>query len=262
MEEIAPLKYAGSWDNVGLILESQRNPSKILLTIDLTESVYKEALEKDISLILAYHPPWFRGEKSLTLDPSRGIMRIVTLCASSGISIYSPHSALDAIPRGINQHVSRIITLNAVCRMEPIEIQENGIGAGRIIELESELPLQKIIDNWMNYSKIPSLRIALPPKTSIDQVKVKRVAVCVGSGASLFKNISADLYFTGELSHHDLLALAQSSVILTEHSNCERGYLADVLAPWLRDELGSEFKVYVSTNDVDPVTIIHQKVVF
>ena len=106
MERIAPLALADkSWDNVGLLFESPtvrtvQNAVRVLLTIDLTEKVFKEAVEKQVSIIMSYHPPWFRGEKSLTLSQSRGMMRMITLCASEGISIYSPHSAIDAVKGG------------------------------------------------------------------------------------------------------------------------------------------------------------------
>lgn len=120
IEDIAPLRYADkSWDNVGLLLEcptvkrSGDNIYRVLLTIDLTEQVYREAMEKECGIIFSYHPPWFRGEKSMTLDEERGIMRNVTLCASSGISIYSSHSALDAVRGGSMTHDFVIFSFSA-----------------------------------------------------------------------------------------------------------------------------------------------------
>lgn len=118
-EKVAPLSFADcSWDNVGLLFESPHvklvGPAKacrVLLTVDLTEAVFAEAVAKEASIILSYHPPWFRGEKSLTLDRSRGMMRMVALCAAHGISIYSPHSALDAIPGGSKRWSSAFLTV-------------------------------------------------------------------------------------------------------------------------------------------------------
>ena len=58
--------------------------------------------------------------------------------------------------------------------------------------------------------------------------KVKKVAVCAGSGASVFRAMkdkrSLDLVVTGEMSHHDTLELIHggTSVILCEHTNTER----------------------------------------
>lgn len=101
---IAPLSLAGSWvrltrslaltslcpvcpdirplpfplllcqDNVGLLLEapySKPSAKKILLTIDLTTAVAREALALEgCSVVVAYHPAIFSGLKSISPSPS------------------------------------------------------------------------------------------------------------------------------------------------------------------------------------------------
>ena len=55
------------------------------------------------------------------------------------------------------------------------------------------------------------------------------VAVCAGSGASILCHAgNADLWITGEMSHHEALDAQQNgvSVLLCEHSNTERGFLS------------------------------------
>lgn len=69
----------------------------------------------------------------------------------------------------------------------------------------------------------------------------------------------ADLYFTGEMGHHDLLRATRSlntPVILTEHSNCERGFLKDQLVNILQSRLGDDYVLHVSEVDRDPITIV------
>jgi len=100
MERIAPLKLAdSSWDNVGLLVESPL-PLKsrlILVTNDLSCQVVEEAVSKKASMIIAYHPPWFKSAKNIRLD---GPLSSVNLCLSYGVSVYSPHTALDSISGG------------------------------------------------------------------------------------------------------------------------------------------------------------------
>ncbi|KAK5278062.1 hypothetical protein LTR16_009039, partial [Cryomyces antarcticus] len=65
-----------SWDNTGLLLEAPFDPlrrqmNSVLLTVDLTKAVVDEAIERNDSLIVAYHPIIFRGLKSLTLANSQ-----------------------------------------------------------------------------------------------------------------------------------------------------------------------------------------------
>ncbi len=110
LESIAPPGFAEDWDNVGLLLEpvaaaepaSRRAApvSRALLTIDLTEAVLEEALEERAELVVAYHPPIFRGLKRLTADAPQS--RVLLTAVRAGIAIYSPHTALDAAPGGVN----------------------------------------------------------------------------------------------------------------------------------------------------------------
>ena len=62
--------------------------------------------------------------------------------------------------------------------------------------------------------------------------------MCAGAGASVVAGSKADLVLTGEMSHHEVLDLTQAgvSVLLADHSNTERGFLAimqERLTTWL-----------------------------
>lgn len=81
-----------SWDNVGIIVESPKsNGRNILLTIDYTKAVMEEALAKECSVVIAYHPPWFAPSKSLTLAAPCGFL---AASIAHGISVFSPHTVL------------------------------------------------------------------------------------------------------------------------------------------------------------------------
>lgn len=100
MEMIAPLKLAdNTWDNVGLLAESPLplNDRLVLVTNDLSSQVVAEAVSKRASMIISYHPPWFKPAKKLIID---GPLSGINMCIAHGISIYSPHTALDAISGG------------------------------------------------------------------------------------------------------------------------------------------------------------------
>ena len=103
MERIAPLKLAdNTWDNVGLLAESPLplNERLILVANDLSSKVVAEAVAKQASMIIAYHPPWFKSAKSMRLD---GPLSGINLCIAHGVSVYSPHTALDSISGGGNR---------------------------------------------------------------------------------------------------------------------------------------------------------------
>jgi putative NIF3 family GTP cyclohydrolase 1 type 2 len=86
---------------------------------------------------------------------------------------------------------------------------------------------------------------------------VKTVAVCAGSGSSVLAGVAADLYVTGEMSHHDVLNATHrgSSVILCEHSNTERGFLI-VLRQKLKVLFDGLIDVHISESDRDPLNVV------
>ena len=64
-DAFAPNYYANDWDNVGLLVGSPSWPAeKVLLTIDLTLAVLEEAIEIEVDVIIAYHPPIFEKLKN------------------------------------------------------------------------------------------------------------------------------------------------------------------------------------------------------
>lgn len=102
-----------SWDNTGLLLEapfmaSRCQSNTVLLTIDLTKAVADEAIALRSSIIIAYHPIIFRGLKSITLANTQ--QQTLLRLASHGISVYSPHTAVDAAPGGLGDWLADIVT--------------------------------------------------------------------------------------------------------------------------------------------------------
>lgn len=86
---------------------------------------------------------------------------------------------------------------------------------------------------------------------------VQSIAVCAGSGASVLAGVKADVYVTGEMSHHEVLDAMNngSTVILCEHTNTERGFLAH-WAHVVHASLDSRVAVFVSGYDSDPLRIV------
>ncbi|PYH46833.1 Nif3-like dinuclear metal center hexameric protein [Aspergillus saccharolyticus JOP 1030-1] len=114
MRKLYPESLADkSWDNTGLLLEApfnatRRQKNSVLLTIDLTKAVADEAIARRDSIVVAYHPIIFRGLKSLTFnDPQQ---QTLLRLAQEGISVYSPHTAIDATPGGMADWLCDIVT--------------------------------------------------------------------------------------------------------------------------------------------------------
>jgi dinuclear metal center YbgI/SA1388 family protein len=111
LEDLAPLRFAEPWDNVGLLLEpagaSELPITRALLTIDLTSAVLDEAERLSAALVVAYHPPLFKPLARVRM--SQPGEHVVARALSRGISVYSPHTALDAAPRGVNDWLAEAL---------------------------------------------------------------------------------------------------------------------------------------------------------
>ncbi|MCH2143919.1 MAG: Nif3-like dinuclear metal center hexameric protein [Phycisphaerales bacterium] len=101
LEEIAPLRHAESWDNTGELISGVTSKvERVLLTIDLTEPVLAEAIDANVDSVIAYHPPIFSPLQRIDAGTPTG--RITLGAIRAGLHVYSPHTALDATPGGVN----------------------------------------------------------------------------------------------------------------------------------------------------------------
>ncbi|KAL1838524.1 hypothetical protein VTJ49DRAFT_2598 [Mycothermus thermophilus] len=252
-----------AWDNAGLLQDNIKPPSgtvppRVLLTNDLTPSVAEEAIQKNASVIVSYHPFIFRGLKSITLDDPQ--QRIVLRLAQHNIAVYSPHTASDAAPLGVNDWLVDQLRQYPLAKMEVIQPLANKpehfshAGYGRIVTLGDEVDLDAIVHA---YGQATGMRHVLVVKPKGFHGRIRTVAVCAGSGYDVVKDVETDVVVTGEMSHHNALRLKMLGrcVICLCHSNSERGWLRDVLEAKLLDELRKEepaAEVLVSEEDEDP----------
>jgi dinuclear metal center YbgI/SA1388 family protein len=121
LESIAPPEFAAEWDNVGLLVGTPDwKTDAVMLTIDLTRNVLREALGGDERMIVAYHPPIFEPLPRLTgASPQQ---RIALEAARGGVALYSPHTSLDAAPGGINDWIAEGLGAGDVRALEPRKV--------------------------------------------------------------------------------------------------------------------------------------------
>src|SRR4051794_36956319 len=67
LDSIAPPQLQESYDNAGLLTGNLSwECTGVLCTLDVTEEVISEAVNKKINLVVAHHPIIFKGLKKLT----------------------------------------------------------------------------------------------------------------------------------------------------------------------------------------------------
>jgi len=223
LEGIAPLHLAAPWDNVGWLIEGTRSVSRIACTIDCTHAVVEEVLANDIDLLISYHPPIFGGLKRLVRDDpmARSLLDLVR----AGVHVYSPHTALDAVEGGVNDWL--LEAMGALESSEPLEPDANDprAGQGRRATLATPTPALDLLAGIRSHLDLNALWWMAP---SHEKAIIETVAVCPGAGGSLLAELTdVDLVLTGEMRHHDQLALSGRGtwVVMTGHTSTERGYL-------------------------------------
>ncbi len=104
IEELAPIQYAESFDNVGLLVGNKHSEvTGVLVTLDTLEVIIDEAIEKNCNLIVSFHPIVFSGIKKF--NGSNYVERVVMKAIKNDIAIYAIHTALDNTHKGVNNMI-------------------------------------------------------------------------------------------------------------------------------------------------------------
>lgn len=169
------------------------------------------------------------------------------------VSVTCSDSALTPSVQTLLRHNAPSLSLS-ILKLEKPPLP--GYGQGRLSVLDQPITLATAIQKMKAHLGLSHLRLALGSGQTLES-SVCTAAVCAGSGASVLNGVKADLYVTGEMSHHEVLdAVATgTSVLLSDHSNSERGFLA-VFREKLAVRLPDSVTVAVSTADRDPLEVV------
>ena len=132
IEELAPLHWAESWDNVGLqVGDPAAAVQRVLVALELTDPVLEEAEQRACELVVVHHPLIFRPLKALRSD-NRAARRLFRLIRG-GIALYAAHTNLDQAPGMTND------TLAAAAGLTEHEVIKQ-VGEERYVKLVVFVP--------------------------------------------------------------------------------------------------------------------------
>ena len=119
LETIAPLAYQEKYDNAGLIIgNSGASVSRILVCLDITETVLQEAINSKCELIVAHHPIVFQPLKKI--NGKNFVERIVINAIKNDVALYAIHTNLDnVLKNGVNQTLAKKLGLENIRILEP-----------------------------------------------------------------------------------------------------------------------------------------------
>lgn len=110
LESYAPLNYQEDYDNSGLIVGSgDEEITSAIVSLDCTEAIIDEAIQKGANLVISHHPIVFKGLKKF--NNKNYVSRVVMKAIKHNICLYAIHTNLDHVHHGVNHKISEILGL-------------------------------------------------------------------------------------------------------------------------------------------------------
>ena len=243
------------WDKTGLRVGNiQKDIRKILITLDLTDSVIQEAIRAKADLLLSHHPLLMEPIDSFLDSNSLG-SKLLEIIKNS-MAVYTAHTNYDIMPEGLNAIFAKKLGLagiKAAC-LEPAcvseahpseetayvisrienKLAEGGLGIIGELDVPVKLPVffKKVKENlaisgfrWIAGKK----RSKMTGEFQRESATVKKILVINGSANSFTQRIAVsdfdcDVVIVGELNYHSALEITESGKIIIEigHGDSEK----------------------------------------
>lgn len=249
IEDYAPLKFQASFDNSGLLCGNpERELTSILLCIDVTEEVIKEAIDKGHNLIISHHPLIFSGLKHIT--PATYVERCVIDAIRHDITIYAAHTNMDVVSNGVSGRMADKLDLYHRQILQPEGDPMDGNGFGIIGELQQPVESMAFLQQVKEIFRCDRLRYTTPHTPFI-----QRVAVCGGAGASFFKQALAgqsDIYISGDFKYHDFF-LTENRIMIADIGHYESEQFTKEIFYEILTKKISKFAVQFSEINTNPI---------
>ena len=194
----APFRSAAGWDAVGLQIGDGGRPySTVAVVHELTGLLVEKVLARRVDLVVTYHPLVFRPLHSLTAvaGPEGRSFAL----AEGGVSVISVHTNWDVATGGTADSLAKAFGIEDVegfgaaetAGGDTVWVGRHGHFGGTSADL-----LRMVcgaLGSW-------------PRAAGLADRSVGKVAVLPGSGGSYLDDAissDADVYITGDLSHHE-----------------------------------------------------------
>ena len=198
IEALAPLAGAAPWDHSGVqVAGTVQDVRRLAVTIDPTPEAVSRALDQGAQCVLTHHP---LGLEPRHLDTPGPFLDVVRLVLSAGAWLYAAHTSLDARPAGPAGWLPRALGLTGTSVLEPTDPADPEVGIGLAGALPAPLSWPDFLAELGRHVARPDWSLSGP-----EPATVSRVAVCPGSGGSLFGAVAearADVYVTGDVRYH------------------------------------------------------------
>jgi len=213
----APQELAEDWDNVGLQVGYPYWPVKrAALCLDVTPLTLTFALRVKADIVISHHPLIFTPLTCLNLNETTA--RLLAGFLRHEIAVVSMHTNLDSARGGVNDRFAALIGIENLEPLVPNSVHKD-LGLGRI----GELPEPMYPDEFLS-AVASSLGRECMAVAGTAQGKIEKVAICSGSGSSLFldavdKGVHA--YVSGEIKHSTAREAQAQGVLVVDAGHFE-----------------------------------------
>lgn len=259
LDALWPPERAEQWDAVGTVCgDPQAEVRRVLFAVDPVQEVADEAVRLGADLLITHHPLYLRGTTTVAAGTFKG--RVVHTLIKNDIALHVAHTNADRADPGVSDALAGALDLRVTGPLVPDPTDPAGRrGLGRICELETPQTLAAFARRAAD--RLPAtaqgIRIAGDPQRT-----VRTVAVCGGSGDSLFDQVRAagvDAYLTADLRHHPASEAAQHSplgLVDAAHWATEWPWTEQAAAQLdeISDRHGWGLRTHVSRTVTDPWT--------
>ncbi len=194
VDTILPPSSAMHGDAIGIQVESAlETVSRVLICLEITDSVVTEAKQGGFDTILTFHPLIYKPLAQLHRTDRVG--RCVAECIRSNISVLSVHTTFDTYPQGTNYLLAKALQLDAQRPLVSSEGPDGGMGLVATCSLHFEELCKRVATvcgGPVRYT---------PPSENA----VFTVAIVGGSGMSFFDDAvasGADVFITADVKYH------------------------------------------------------------
>ncbi|MEV0279078.1 Nif3-like dinuclear metal center hexameric protein [Streptomyces sp. NPDC050610] len=259
LDALWPPERAEQWDAVGTVCgDPDAAVRRVLFAVDPVQEVVDEAVKLGADLLVTHHPLYLRGTTTVAADTFKG--RVVHTLIKNDIALHVAHTNADRADPGVSDALAGALDLRVTGPLVPDADDAAGRrGLGRICELDQPETASEFAARAA--ARLPGtaqgIRVAGDPERTI-----RTVAVCGGSGDSLFDEVRAagvDAYVTADLRHHPASEAQQHSPLVlvdAAHWATEWPWTEQAAAQLdeISDRHGWGLRTHVSRTVTDPWT--------
>ena len=156
LEDFAPLALQDGFDNAGLQigLPEDVDAAGVLLSLDVTEQVIDEAINRGCNMVISHHPLLFHPLKSIS--GKNYVERCIIKAIRNGIVVYAAHTNLDNALNGVNYKIAEKLNLHD---LNWLEQKENmNAGSGVVGVLDSPMSKDQFVSFVKKTFSVPCVR--------------------------------------------------------------------------------------------------------